>query len=73
LGIGRVKRGRPARLICLTIALLGAILVGVPFGFDIGPDMVSFLFGGSGLVVFGLTSFLFFSRRRERRGAALSP
>ncbi len=73
LGIGRVKRGRPARLICLTIALLGAILVGVPFGFDIGPDMVSFLLGGSGLVVFGLTSFLFFSRRRERRSAALSP
>lgn len=73
LGIGRVKRGRAARLICLTIALLGAILVGVPFSFDIGPDMVSFLLGGSGLVVVGMTSFLFFSRRRERRGAALSP
>ncbi|MFQ5989562.1 MAG: tetratricopeptide repeat protein [Candidatus Methylomirabilales bacterium] len=73
-GVRRARRGRTARVICLTIALWGAILVGLPFRIDVGPQMVSFLLGGgSGLVVVGLTSFLFFSRRRERRGAALSP
>lgn len=73
-GVRRAKRGRTARTICLTIALLGAILVGVSFSIDPGPEMVSvFLGGGSGLIVVGLTSFLLFSRRRERKGAALHP
>ena len=72
-GVRWVKKGRTARVICLTIALWGAILVGVPFSIDVGPQTVSFLLGGgSGLVVLGLTSFLFFSRRRERKRAALS-
>lgn len=72
-GVQWAKRGRTARLICLIIALWGAILVGVPFSIDVGPQTVSLLLGGgSGLVVVGLTSFLFFSRRRERKGAALS-
>ncbi len=72
-GVRRVRSGRTARVICLAIALSGAILVGVPFSLSIDPDpqMVSFfLGGGSGLLVVGLTSFLFFSRRRARRGAA---
>lgn len=63
--VRRANRGRTARVICLTIALWGTILVGVPFSTDVGPQAVSFLLGGgSGLVVVGLTSFLFFSRRR---------
>lgn len=50
-----------ARVICLAIGLLGTIVVGVPFSFDVGPQMAYFLLIGTGLAVIGLASFLFFS------------
>ena len=52
---------RPARVACLTIALVGTIAVGVPAGLDIGYQAVSFLLAGSSLTLVGLTSFLFLS------------
>lgn len=55
----RVRGGHVARVICLTLALLGTLVVGVPFGFDVGPQMIYFLIVGSGLALVGLASFLF--------------
>jgi len=52
---------KTARVICLIIGLLGTIVVGVPFIFDVGPQMAYFLLVGTGLAVVGLAAFLFFS------------
>ncbi len=55
----RATGGHTARVICLVLALVGTIVVGVPFSVDVGPRMVYFLILGSGLAVVGLASYLF--------------
>ncbi|MBI3989163.1 MAG: hypothetical protein HY347_06060 [candidate division NC10 bacterium] len=57
----QAKGERTARVICLAIGLLGTIVVGVPFVFDVGPQMAYFLLIGTGLAVIGLAAFLFYS------------
>ncbi len=57
----QTKGEQMARVVCLVIGLLGTIVVGVPFVFNLGPQMAYFLLIGTGLAVIGLAAFLFFS------------
>ncbi|MFQ5846762.1 MAG: tetratricopeptide repeat protein [Candidatus Methylomirabilales bacterium] len=56
----RAKWGQLARVTCLTLALMGILVVGVSFHFDVGLQKVYFVLGGSGLALIGLASFLLF-------------
>ncbi|MCI0483835.1 MAG: hypothetical protein L0Y78_04565, partial [candidate division NC10 bacterium] len=54
------RRGQAARKICLVMALLGMIVVGVSLGVDVGPQTYYVLLVGSGLTALGLASLLLF-------------
>lgn len=54
------RRGQAARKICLVIALMGMIVVGLSLGVDLGPQTYYALLLGSGLTAVGLASLLLF-------------
>jgi len=54
------RRGQAARKICLVMALMGIIVVGISVGVDVGPQTYYVLLVGSGLTAVGLASLLFF-------------
>jgi tetratricopeptide (TPR) repeat protein len=54
------RRGQAARRVCLAMALVGIIVVGVSLGVDVGPRTYYILLVGSGLTAVGLGSLLYF-------------
>ena len=58
--IKRGRRGRTPRMICLTMAFVGIIAVGVSFSVDLGPHTIHVLIGGSSLAAVGFGFFLFY-------------
>ncbi|MGH7351296.1 MAG: tetratricopeptide repeat protein [Candidatus Methylomirabilales bacterium] len=54
------RRGQAARKLCLVMALIGMIVVGISVGVDVGPQTYYVLLVGSGLTAVGLASLLLF-------------
>ena len=51
-----------ARVLVLLLALVGTLVMAVPFHVEVGTQTVAFLMGGSGVTVIGLAAFLLFPR-----------